>query len=650
MPKKGGKKKGKKGKRAGPRKKAKGKGKGKGRGRKGKGKKSKRQRELEAERLRQQEEEARLAALAEESRLQEQREREAQEKKRRDKETLELKIKELGEFYELFGNRKELTLNLMEKITSEMEWRYYVECVNRVNPYNAAIMNSFITLWSESIMTDTEDFDEEHTRTALNVIFALQYIIQHIKPSKSLKDEMESFIVKLYQLCNDKICDHILRKMCRAQVNADSETLNFQYTNNLVNFFSICTWANLSMNPRQKQHEFETSDGYGFELCRALTMSMIIVAFQHYPFDYLSGRSLSSFTNEKFPPLKYEDLPEPEKETEKDPSETASQIEVEIDFGKKKNTDFESRRQSISEVTKSEMSFRGSINRSRMSKQLIEIYPYDIPTHLENIEKKRLKLLCDRHVIDLRMFRTIHGFTQIELYDVPPQEKKVADVILSQVPEKRRLNRLHFPQEEKVRRMNEDHLVEQLPNGQRINRNEERVSSSMATGENAKARPFSRKLDERHLTPEDEPYLQMMMTEEQRRGMLEEDIVAELREFKRHVNDERPITMYITLPNFVFCKEHPIVGRWDESEEAWRTDRIYDVDYNEKKRIIQFTSYEMGPYSLLIDRYAFFPFQSWYLYPIDVNHCLFHLITLEFELMIEIKFVPKLGCQSGNFR
>lgn len=94
----------------------------------------------------------------------------------------------------------------------------------------------------------------------------------------------------------------------------------------------------------------------------------------------------------------------------------------------------------------------------------------------------------------------------------------------------------------------------------------------------------------------------------------------------------------LRLPSNLFFGEAPILARWDEKKQHWRTDEILDFKYNDELKEIHFKTYNFSPYSLLQDRHVHMPFQLWRMAPREkVDNCMFTIETGNFEINIEIK-------------
>ena len=103
---------------------------------------------------------------------------------------------------------------------------------------------------------------------------------------------------------------------------------------------------------------------------------------------------------------------------------------------------------------------------------------------------------------------------------------------------------------------------------------------------------------------------------------------------------EGPISISYKLPSsvHVVSGELPIIARWDEKRNHWRTDEILDFKYVEESRECQFKTYHFSPLCFMQDKYAHMPFQLWRIAPRqDIDTCMITIETTTFELNIEIK-------------
>ncbi|XP_028809621.1 dynein axonemal intermediate chain 7 isoform X2 [Denticeps clupeoides] len=99
----------------------------------------------------------------------------------------------------------------------------------------------------------------------------------------------------------------------------------------------------------------------------------------------------------------------------------------------------------------------------------------------------------------------------------------------------------------------------------------------------------------------------------------------------------QPVGVSMAIPDFITFLEDPQVARWDPIGLHWRTDLISEVSYSAADRTVSFKMDTFYAFTLLQDKYANMPFQSWELRPLGQDSA---LLTITAAL-IEVKIVVK---------
>ncbi|CAF4265115.1 unnamed protein product, partial [Adineta steineri] len=223
-----------------------------------------------------------------------------------------------------------------------------------------------------------------------------------------------------------------------------------------------------------------------------------------------------------------------------------------------------------------------------------------------------LEELADESVVDLRSHLPVLPLIQVNLYNIPPQPKKVQEWTIMQVDDDNVLVRYPYPSDPMLaKRFYEEH-----------------ASSNKSKGTE---------------TDSEKPKMDLKMEDPMDPSMtLDGTMIANNPEVRKMflaaaLKQESAIVLKYKIPTDVYVTEKPLLARWIEDRNHWKQEGFVDYEYAPDTRMISFKTYDFGTYALLNDRHAHMPFQSWRMRPKAVNNILFTLNTQSFEIIFEIR-------------
>ncbi|KAG7153283.1 Axonemal 84 kDa protein-like [Homarus americanus] len=158
--------------------------------------------------------------------------------------------------------------------------------------------------------------------------------------------------------------------------------------------------------------------------------------------------------------------------------------------------------------------------------------------------------------LNLRRYRIQGGVYTIDLLEVPPQPRVLADCTITQVEEVCTVSRVHW-----------------------------------VANYNPPAAPEA--AGQRRRDPE--------------------AVEQEMRQLEKEL--QKLILITIKLPDSAFWFEPPQMVLWDERKRCWSNEYFHDVKYNEDQCVMQVRTTRLGVMGLAMNRFANLPFQSWELKP-----------------------------------
>lgn len=100
-----------------------------------------------------------------------------------------------------------------------------------------------------------------------------------------------------------------------------------------------------------------------------------------------------------------------------------------------------------------------------------------------------------------------------------------------------------------------------------------------------------------------------------------------------------PVTISMNLPeHYYFLDVESLqLAIWDSDKMIWRTNGLKDVTFDLSGRTVSFQTLLFAPMAIMTDIYINFPYQSWELLPLGLNHTHLHIIGGVVEITISIK-------------
>ncbi|CAF2588148.1 unnamed protein product [Rotaria sp. Silwood2] len=574
------------------------------------------------------------AEVAEKERLENEK-RLAEEKSNIAKEINELRRRELSEFYEFIQPRQQQVTEVRHKQREEYKWKRVMQCDGTPDPTVLPEINTYISLWHDEKNRIDVEYTMKQTNLVLSLIKELNSVSNSI-PNGSLELQR----IPIYKQTIHKLEDTLSLKwlhtahfiMLKASDLQDLETNNFQYTAENENV-TMCIWANLSHNPRIKGYQFD-KDHFGFDLPKPLSLANIAIVGFFLKYDYYSERSLLSKCRVQINDYTYDPIPEPYvDETEKQPTENEDSAKDQFDASlppelrklmeetkqreeaaaaaaaaaeaqaNKENTmtDRSATQVASEEIQDEKTLTQTSLDRTKSSDKLLNATADQI-----------LEQLADESVIDLRSHCPMSPLLQINLYNIPPQPKKVQEWTIMEVDNKDILVSYPYPSDPMIAERfyeeyasNNKHKTPEIDTGK--GKTEEKIEETI---------DLSMTLDATMI--ENNPEIRKMYLD-------------------AAIKQESAVVFKYKIPNDIFITEKPLLARWITDRNHWRQEGYVEYQYSPDTRIISFKTYDFGTYALLNDRHAHMPFQSWHMRPKSANHLRLVLNTASFEMTFEVQ-------------
>ncbi|XP_068243751.1 dynein axonemal intermediate chain 7-like [Palaemon carinicauda] len=463
-----------------------------------------RQREAEEARIREEEEEAaRLQKEAEEEAKREVR-RIQQKKWRFDQLMLTRKVtRDLDHTMEMTRDR------LME----EEEWERMMRCDGLPDPTSVPEMNRYLSLWRAEESTATLEGALRKTDQVIHVISELEGVMEERDATeKQLRDWREIWL-ELQQEQKSKLDQATYNQLLDLRGYLDNETgvYSFFTSSPLV---SLALWSNTTRSPKNNAHQIGEL-GFTFTLPADLAEMECIVRVMRTEYDHYS-KFARTFDAPNVPEplgeLLEEDIPE---EDPPQPDEQPPEPEGDA---------------------KDSMGAPPAAPKKARSPHLTDTAPGEL---------------------NLRGHRVQGGIYTIDLLEVPPQPRVLADCTITQVEEVCSVSRIHW---------------------------QAKYNPPATSGEGS---------SQRRRDPE--------------------AVEQEMRQLEKEL--QKLLLITIKLPDSAFWFEPPLMVLWDEEKRYWTNVYFQDVKYNEEQCVMQFRTTRLGVMGLAMNRYANLPFQSWELKP-----------------------------------
>ncbi|XP_069178268.1 dynein axonemal intermediate chain 7 homolog isoform X2 [Procambarus clarkii] len=415
----------------------------------------------------------------------------------------------------------DLTMDLTrDRLKDQEEWERMMRCDGLPDPTSVPEMNRYLSLWRADLDTGTLQGALAKTDQVIHVISELEGVMEETKEAteKQLRDWREIWL-ELQEAQKEKLNEATYHQLLDLRPHLDHETMVYSFFTSSP-LVSLALWSNTTRSPKNNSHEVKEL-GFTFTLPADLVEADCVVRVMRTEYDHYS-----KFARTFNPPLVQEkditlleDGGEEEEATPEEqppPKETAGSSKPEGD-GKEK------------------MGAPPVVVKRQKPPHLTETAPGEL---------------------NLRRYRIQGGVYTIDLLEVPPQPRVIADCTITQV--------------EEVCSVAQVHWVAQY---------------------NPPAAPEG--AGQRRRDPE--------------------AVEQEMRQLEKEL--QKLLLITIKLPDSAFWFEPPQMVLWDDAKKCWSNEYFHDVKYNEDQCVMQVRTTRLGVMGLAMNRFANLPFQSWELKP-----------------------------------
>ncbi|XP_076471595.1 dynein axonemal intermediate chain 7-like isoform X4 [Babylonia areolata] len=328
----------------------------------------------------------------------------------------------------------------------EAKWARYMRCDGSPDPANQGEINTYINLKMENHERDDIESVLKDSQLDLALIEELEYLLSDTPLEDLPLEERQRYretIGELQHLIQSKLDTASLHVLCDASRLQDAETSNLQYTlkNDTI---SLCTWGNLSKNPRIKSFEF-TECGFAFDIPRLLTLSNCAMRYLHTRFDHYSPYSKAYYSRRK---KKEEEVaPEPEAPPEEEKEKTEETEEnKEGEEGAEGEPDALNTEASLDLMS----ALYGAAHPDEVKEEDAkpeeeeEVVEEDFedpktpePQEWEDFDE-------EDDIVDLRAYHVVGGIFTFDLLNLPPQPKVCKNWTITQMVEPPKLDYMDY--------------------------------------------------------------------------------------------------------------------------------------------------------------------------------------------------------------
>ncbi|XP_071538177.1 dynein axonemal intermediate chain 7-like [Panulirus ornatus] len=481
-------------------------------------------RRLEQERRQREAEEARIR---EEEEAAARREREAVEAARRAEERREQQRQRSLQLTATAAVTKHLDMTMeltRDRIKEEEEWERMMRCDGVPDPTSVPEMNRYLSLWRADPVSATLHGCLARTDQVIHVISELEGVMEDTRDAteKQRRDWREIWL-ELQEAQKDKLDQATYHQLLDLRPYLDHETMVYSFFTSSP-LVSLALWSNTTRSPKNNWHEVKEL-GFTFTLPADLVELECVVRVMRTEYDHYS-KFARTFTSPNVPEKETSLLDETMEGTDAPPTD---------DHPSPKEC---CRDPSHSQIRSSLLPTTGApptvIKKQR-------------PPHFTETAPGEL---------NLRRYRIQGGVYTIDLLEVPPQPRVMADCTITQVEEVCTVTRIPW-------------VAQYNP-----------PAAPEAAGQ-------------RRRDPE--------------------AVEQEMRQLEKEL--QKLLLITIKLPDSAFWFEPPQMVLWDEEKRCWSNEYFHDVKYNEDQCVMQVRTTRLGVMGLAMNRFANLPFQSWELKP-----------------------------------
>ncbi|XP_053652417.1 dynein axonemal intermediate chain 7-like [Cherax quadricarinatus] len=475
-------------------------------------------RQLELERKQREAEEARIREEEEEAAR---KEREAEEAARREEARLEQQRQRQVQLKATITvtTQLDLTMDLTrDRLKDKEEWERMMRCDGLPDPTSVPEMNRYLSLWRADPDTATLHGALAKTDQVIHVISELEGVVEETRDAteKQLRDWKEIWL-ELQEAQKEKLNEATYHQLLDLRPHLDHETMVYSFFTSSP-LVSLALWSNTTRSPKNNSHEV-TELGFTFTLPGDLVETECVVRVMRTEYDHYS-----KFARTYNPPVV--------------PEEQTTLLE---DGGEEEEVEPEEQPPPKEGGGKPEGN-----SKEKMGAPPVVVKKHK-PVHLTETAPGEL---------NLRRYRIQGGVYTIDLLEVPPQPRVMADCTITQVEEVCTVSRVHW-------------VAQYNP-----------PAAPEAAGQ-------------RRRDPE--------------------AVEQEMRQLEKEL--QKLLLITIKLPDSAFWFEPPQMVLWDEKKRCWSNEYFHDVKYNEDQCVMQVRTTRLGVMGLAMNRFANLPFQSWELKP-----------------------------------
>ncbi|KAL8618991.1 hypothetical protein ACOMHN_018373 [Nucella lapillus] len=400
--------------------------------------------EQEKKELEEEEERARLAE--EEKRKKKEEKLLAVERQKLENEERKQRRLDMTELTDMLSNNKQTLQARDDARRREAKWARYMRCDGSPDPTNQGEINTYINLKLENHERDDIESVLKDAQLDLALIAEVEFLLNDtpledlpLHERQGCRETIGETIGELQHVIQLKLDAASLHVLCDASRLQDAETSNLQYVQR-NNSIALCTWGNLSKNPRIKSFEF-TECGFGFDIPRILTLSGCAMRFLHMKFDHFSPYSKAYYPRRK---KEEEVVAEPEAAAEDAPAqaegaeEEKDKVEGEVE---PENPDKEDTMDLMSALLGHKEEKEEEHKPPEEEEEVVE-EDFEDPSTPEPQEWEDFDEEDD--IVDLRAYHVVGGVFTFDLLNLPPQPKVCKNWTITQMVEPPKMTHMEY--------------------------------------------------------------------------------------------------------------------------------------------------------------------------------------------------------------
>ncbi|XP_042209640.1 dynein axonemal intermediate chain 7-like [Homarus americanus] len=433
-----------------------------------------------------------------------------------------------------------------DRIKDQEEWERMMRCDGLPDPTSVPEMNRYLSLWRADLDTATLEGALAKTHQVIHVISELEAVMEDTGEAteKQLRDWREIWL-ELQEAQKEKLDQATYHQLLDLRPHLDHETMVYSFFTSSP-LVSLALWSNTTRSPKNNCHEVKEL-GFTFTLPEDLVEAECVVRVMRTEYDHYS-KFAPTFNTPNVQETHATLLEDCGEEVEAAPEEQLPAKESELSS----DTFAPSPHTHLPACCTPRVAGGGGGGKAegdgkeKMGAPPVLVKKYRPPHFTETGPGE----------LNLRRYRIQGGVYTIDLLEVPPQPRVLADCTITQVEEVCTVSRVHW-----------------------------------VANYNPPAAPEA--AGQRRRDPE--------------------AVEQEMRQLEKEL--QKLILITIKLPDSAFWFEPPQMVLWDERKRCWSNEYFHDVKYNEDQCVMQVRTTRLGVMGLAMNRFANLPFQSWELKP-----------------------------------